>query len=269
MAPTAELTPAEAKFLLAPNRTSGFDTIKVTLLWLLAGGYLRIEETESFGILRNKKVAHLRLTEMRPPSEPLYVPALIRVVREAQEDGGTVKAVVRHAQKTFGGGGVHFNANFIIPMLVARGLIEQRKFLFIRSQAHTPAGHVELERIKSGLDQARQIPSLLKSEPARAAAMAASLGTLVLLAPTLMPHFKPLSDAMRLHSGGDGSFVGLDTSSSHHGGFDFGGFDFGSLDLGSLGSFDAGMASFDAGFSDGGGGGGDGGGDSGGGGGGD
>ena len=102
---------------------------------------------------------------------------------------------------------------------------------------------------------------MLKSDPARAAALAKTLGTNVLLSDKLTRQFKPLADAMRANGGAD-SMVFTDTGphhAGHSGGFDFGSFDPGSFDLGSFdaGAIDAvhsGMGSFDAGFSDGGGG---------------
>jgi hypothetical protein len=172
-------------------------------------------------------------------------------VRAAQAEGGKIKDVVKHAEKTFGSACMQFTLKFIIPELIARGLLQKKKLL-------TPQGETAQARIKSDLFKAADVVRLLKSDPVQAAALAATLGTTVLLSDKLTRQFKPLADAMRRNGdGGDVAVFG--DSSPHHGSFDFSSFDFGSFDLGSfdLGSFSLGdaMDSFHGGFSDGGGGG--------------
>ncbi len=265
---TAPLSPAEAVVLLSPNLVKGRAAVKATLLLLLATGVLRIEETEAAGIFSNKKIAHLRIAA-EPKNMPPEVAAVLDVVRAAQAEGGKIKDVVRKAEKTFGPACMQFSLKFIIPELIARGLLQTKKLLFTHFFRLTPEGEGAQARIKSDLFKAADVVRLLKSDPARAAALAATLGTTVLLSDKLTRQFKPLADAMRA-SGGGGDVAAFSDSSSHHGSFDFSSFDFGSFDLGSfdLGSFglDGTMDSFHGGFSDGGGGGDGGGGDGGGGG---
>jgi hypothetical protein len=257
---TAPLSPAEATVLLSPNLVKGHSAVKATLLLLLATGVLRIEGTEQPGIFRTKKIAHLRIAAA-PKNAPPEVTALLDVVRAAQAEGGKIKDVVKLAGKTFGPACMQFSLKFIIPALIARGLLLKKKILFTHFFRLTPAGAAEQARIKSDLFKADDVVRMLKSDPARAAALAKTLGTNVLLSDKLTRQFKPLADAMRANGGAD-SAVFTDTGAhhaGHSGGFDFGSFDLGSFDLGSFdaGAIDAvhsGMDSFDAGFSDGGGG---------------
>ncbi len=260
MPETAPLSPAEATVLLSPNLVKAQAAVKATLLLLLATGVLRIEETEAPGIFRNKKIAHLRIAA-EPRNAPPEVAALLDVVRAAQAEGGKIKDVVKLAEKAFGPACMQFSLKFIIPALIARGLLLRKKILFTYILRLTPAGEGEQSRIKSDLFKADDVVRMLKSDPARAAALAKTLGTNVLLSDKLTRQFKPLADAMRANGGVDG-MVFTDTGAhhaGHSGGFDFGSFDPGSFDLGSFdaGAIDAvhsGMGSFDAGFSDGGGG---------------
>jgi len=256
------LSPAEATVMLAPNLAKPINAIKVTLLFLLATGVLRLEESEAFGIFRNKKIAHLRIAT-EPKNAPSEVAALLNTVRAAEAAGGKIKDVIAQCQRDFGPACVQFNAKFVIPGLIARGLITQKKFLFLNRFPLTPAGEKVQSRLKSDLFKADDVARLLKSDPAQAAALAATLGTTVLLSDKLTRQFKPLADAMRMNGGG-GEVAVFNDSSPHHGSFDFGSFDFSSFDFGSfnlgsfdLGSFDLGgaMDSFHGGFSDGGGGG--------------
>jgi len=268
---TAPLSPAEAVVLLSPNLVKGQAAVKATLLLLLATGVLRIEETEAAGIFSNKKIAHLRIAA-EPKNAPPEVAALVGVVRAAQAEGGKIKDVVKQAEKTFGPACMQFSLKFIIPELIARGLLQKKKILFTHVFRLTPEGETAQARIKSDLFKADDVVRLLKSDPAQAAALAATLGTTVLLSDKLTRQFKPLADAMRTNGDGGDAAAFSDSSPhrvSQHGSFDFGSFDFGSFDLGSfdLGGFGLGgaMDSFHGGFSDSGGGGDGGGGDGGGG----
>ncbi len=221
---------------------------------------LRIEETEQPGVFRSKKIAHLRIAG-EPKNAPPDIAAILDVVRAAQADGGRIGDVVETAEKAFGPACLQFSVKFIIPALIARGLLQKKKLLFTHYFRLTPDGETAQARIKSDLFKADDVARLLKSDPARAAALAKTLGTNVLLSDKLTKAFKPLGDAMRAHGGAE-SLVFTETGPQHgrHSGrFDFGSFDPGSFDLGCFdaGAIDAvhsGMSAFDAGFSDGGGG---------------
>ena len=246
MSDATPLSPAELVVLSKPNIAAGLRAIKVTLLLLLTQGMLRIEQTEQPGLLRTKKVPHLRIAA-EPKEAPPEALALIEIVRAAQADGGKIADVIKRASKEYGPGCTQFVTRLIHPSLVARGLLTEKKVLFVRTFHLTPAGEAARARLNSDLFKADDVARLLKSDPAQAAVLAASLGTTILLSDKLTKQFKPLAGAMR-ERGTGGDYV--NAGDVDGGGFDFGSFDPGSFDAGSL---DAGMASFDAGFSDGGG----------------
>jgi hypothetical protein len=254
MSDAAPLSPAEAGVLLSPNLAKGHAAIKAVLLLLLTKGVLRIEQTDEPGMFRTKTIAHLRIAA-EPNNPPPEIAALIDIVRAAQAEGGKIKDVVARAYKAFGTGCPMYVTKFIYPALIARGLLTEKKVLFIRTFHLTPAGEVLQTRLKSDLLKANNIPKLLKSDPAQAAAVTAEIGSTILLSDKLPKHFKPLADA-RKAKGGDAGFVPVDSGGLQHGGFDVSSFDLGGFDFVSFdaGSFDAGIASFDAGFSDAGGG---------------
>ncbi len=249
MGEAIQLTPAEAKYLLTPNM-SGMGVIKVMLLMLIARGLLRVEETQARGLLGQKKIAHLRVASQATANSP-GVSALLDTVREAQADDGTVKAVAKRARRDFAPEGTGFVRRFIAPALIERGLLWERKFLFVRLYTRTPQGNSEAERIKAEIVRAKEIPKLLQSDPAQAATLAASLGGLLLLVDKLNAHYKPLAAAMR--------DSGMTSDIATSDGFDFGGFDAAAFDASAFDALGSDLSSFDSGFSDGGGGDGDGG----------
>ena len=259
MSDSTPLSPAEALLLLKPNRTPGSRTLRVTLLSLLVKGILRIEEEIKPGVFRDRKVPHLRIAEGRSSALPPHVAELVRIVRAAQAEGGRIRDVVKRATAEFGANCGRYNSDFIIPLLIGRGLIEQRRVVFVRTWHATPAGEAERARIEADIERARQLPALLKSNPAEAAALALALGGTLLLVDDLRTHYRQLADAMRASGDDGGSSGGFDGAASGagdaSGGFDFGSFDFGSFDAGAFDALDAGIGSFDSGFSDGGGGG--------------
>ena len=196
---------------------------------------------------------HLRVVAAQTPTAPPHVAALIDVVRGAQIDGGRMRDVVRRAEREFGTGCAGYNRSFIIPSLIERGLIEERRILFLRTCRATPAGQAERWRIEADIDKARQLPKLLKSNPAEAAALALALGGTLLLVDDLRKHSGQLAAAMRSANadvGAAGTFDGLSASGDFSGSFDLGCFDPGSFD-----ALDACIGAFDSGFSDAGGGG--------------
>jgi len=173
-------------------------------------------------------------------------------VSAAEAAGGKVADVVKRAQKAFGPDCRRFSLKLIIPALIARGLLDEKKVLFVRAFRLTPEGKEAQSRIKSDLAKADEIARLLRSDPARAAAMAKTLGVNVLLSDKLTKEFKPLADAMRVMTHAEFGDVGPFDSG---GGFDFGSFDLshfdlGSFDAGAIDALHASINSFDAGFSD-------------------
>ena len=72
---------------------------------------------------------------------------------------------------------------------------------FIVSTWHpTEAGAREQARLRGLLDEAPAIRAILDENPARAAAMAASLGVLIRLVPALLPFLSQIASAMALHN---------------------------------------------------------------------
>jgi hypothetical protein len=201
--------------------------------------------------------------------------------------------VVKHARQAYGANLARFNRDFIVPQLVTRGLLEERRVLFLTHYKRTAAGDAEESRIAADIARARTIPELIRSNPAEAAAIVLAVGSTILLVGELRPYYRQISEAMRPppgtggadSGGGDASPMLWDSSkpAGEHGGAlpshegaqmldaaSLGNLDLSSFDAGAFDALDAGMASFDAGFdaSVGDGGGGDGGGGDGGGGGG-
>ena len=284
----AALSPAESLFLLKPNRTPARETVKVTLLSLLAQGIVRLEEQVTKRFIGTRKTVHVRLTQRPVPALPAHAVSLLDQVRAAQADTGSMSDVVKRARQAYGSSLNGFNRDFIIPLLRSRGLIEERRVLFLRHYKRTPAGDAEESRTAADITRARRIPELLRSNPAEVAALVLAVGGVILLVNELRPYYRQISEVMRPRdtgadysdsSGGNPSLPLWDSSDpgTVHPGDAIQSLDaasFGSLDLSAFGAgafdaLDAGMASFDAGFdaSVGDGGGGDGGGDGGGGGG--
>jgi hypothetical protein len=264
MPATSPLSPAEALFLLKPNLTNGLRTIRVTLLWLLAMRILHIEEQGEEGLFRTKKVPYVRITRNGTLTLPPHVAAVIDLVRAAQADGGKMRDVVKQAEKEFKVGCFLYNNKFIVPALVERGLIEMRRRWISFTYHATAAGEEQRQRIRADIDKTREIPKLLKSDPAQAAAHALRLGITFLLVDDLKKHYKQLATAMRacdsdaiVVAGIDGGSIDTGQSSTS---FDTEGFDLSCFDAGAFGALDACAVSFDAGFSDGASHGGDGGG---------
>jgi hypothetical protein len=291
----APLSPAESLFLLKPNRTPARETVKVTLLSLLAQGMVRMEERQTRWLLGKKKTVYIWPRDIAGPLPP-HATALLDLVRDAQDDTGSMSDFAKRAQKAYGPNLARFNRDFIVPALLSRGLIEERRVLLFKTYKRTPTGDAEESRISAEIARARIIPELLRSNPAEAAAIILAVGSTILLVSELRPYYRQISEVMRAQTGSTNSADGggdtpvtlWDSTNSHTpdpahlgdpahhldaaglGGLDHGTFDLSAFDAGAFDALDTGMASFDSGFdsSVGDGGGGDGGGGDGGGGGG-
>ena len=255
--------------LLNPGHVKASQQLKVTLVSLALQRLVAIR-TESvrrmFG--RVGKVVHLSVKDS--PSGELARPAaaILSIVRAT--DGGTIGDFVTRAQQAYGKDLKGFVGDIVVPGLIARGLLEiQAKkvlhLITVGRRVRTAAGEAERARLEAAFDQARSVPSFLTTDPKQAAAIAASLGGLILLVDELKPHFKQISNSMRTH--------GVDASDDDMDIVDFGddAFDLASFDDSIFDSMDSAISSLESSLesavSDAGGdGGGDGGGDSGGGG---
>ncbi len=278
----APLSPAESLFLLKPSRTPARETVKVTLLSLLAQGLVRMEEQKTRRFFGTKKTVYVRPTGKRP-ALPKHAAALLDLVEAAQGDTGSMTDFVKRVQKAYGTNLERFNRDFIVPALLSRGLIEERRVLVFRTYKRTPAGDAEESRIASDIARARTIPELIRSNPAEAAALILAVGGTILLVSELRPYYRQMSEVMRAQtastdgsdSGGDstplwdsaGSPAGdpahqadptrhldaaglgaFDPGGLDHNSFDHNGFDLSAFDAGAFDALDTGMASFDSGF---------------------
>jgi hypothetical protein len=281
------LSPAESLFLLKPNRTAARETVKVTLLSLIAQGLVRLDEQVTKRFIGSKKTVYVRPTAAKVPALPAHAASLLAQVRAAQARSGTMDDLVKLAREAYGASLTRFNRDFIVPRLKTRRLLDERRFLFVPYYKRTPAGDVEESRIAADIARARTIPELIRSNPAEAAAIVLAVGSTILLVSELRPYYRQISEAMRAPPGADGSAdsgggevppsfwdsskPGAEHSAHPHDALQqldaasLGNLDLSSFDAGAFDALDAGMASFDAGFDasvgdSGGGGGGDGGG---------
>jgi hypothetical protein len=262
--PMAPLSPAESLFLLKPNWTPARETVKVTLLSLLAQGAVQMGEKATRRLFGTKKTVYVRPTAKRPRCRRTPLPC-----------SRSMADLVTRAQKAYGTNLNGFNRDFIIPALLSRGLIEDSRILLFRTYKRTPAGDAEETRIASDIARARTIPELIHSNPAEAAAIILAVGGTILLVNELRPYYRQISDVMRaqtastdsVDSGGDGLPL-WSSSDSHpaqpgdpalhldheglgsfdHGTLDHATFDLSAFDAGAFDALDTGMASFDSGF---------------------
>jgi hypothetical protein len=86
----AALSPAESLFLLNPNRTPARETVKVTLLWLVARGVVRLEERQvTWRFFGTRKAVHVRPAGTGAPALPAHAASLLDQVRAAQAGSGS------------------------------------------------------------------------------------------------------------------------------------------------------------------------------------
>ena len=99
---------------------------------------------------------------------------MLDLVQRAERDDLPVRAMVKLAEKQFLTGCIGYTAKYIAPPVMQRGLIEKRPVLLSFVYHVTAAGEAERARLRSALERADTIPSLLKSDRARAVALASS-----------------------------------------------------------------------------------------------
>jgi hypothetical protein len=208
MARSSELSPGEAVVLLALRRSKPRDALKVTLLSLIARGYLLIEQVPRrwriFG-----KTAHFRVVRNDPPAAP-HEAAVFEAIRHAEARGyGKVWRALSDAQNRFGTDYRHLKYRHIMPELVGRGLVIERVErvlgLFRRTlHALTPGGEVVRAEIERKIEQARRIPELLKTDPKDAAAIALAAGGMIFLVPELKSHYAELGRVVHAESASGG-----------------------------------------------------------------
>jgi hypothetical protein len=163
----------------------------VTLLSLLAQGLVRLEEQVTKRFFGTRKTVYVRPTQRSTPGLPAHALSLLDQVRAAQAETGSMPDLVKRARQAYGSSLNGFNRDFIIPQLQTRGLIEERRILFLRHYKRTPAGDAEESRIAADIARARSIPELLRSNPAAAAAIVLAVGGTILLVSELRPLLPP------------------------------------------------------------------------------
>lgn len=271
MIAAAPLSPAETLVLLEPDAKKGREAVKVSLLHLVMRGLVRLRQEERKGFFGRCSTVTCLASGTAAPDPAEAVP-LLAVIRAAEAKGGTMAEFVNEAQREYGSDLDGFRRRHVLPALLGRGLVEERRErwlgLFNRTRLrHTPAGAAEKARIEGLMEQGRTIPALLAQNPAQALAIAVALGSAILLVPELRPVYEELHRRLQASSGldsaGDGGsadFNWLGGATTGEGGdLDFGDFD---AFTSSLDAFDSAFdsAASDAGADGGDGGGGDGGG---------
>ena len=259
---SAGLSAPKAHLLINLPRWNAQLALKAGFMGLVAQGILRLDIEERPGILRTRRIPHLRVAPDLPEPLPPVAASLVKVVR-ATEPGGVLGVVLRQCKREYRQTLTGFIKDCVGPALVARGLAAPKHARAIGIFPYntfelTPAGEDEQARLRDLIREARAVvPSLLDSDPAKAASLIAALGSTFLLLEELKPHYPALEKAMRQSDGSGGDFyyftnsATVDSSAPGDACFDFGHLDFSCFDSGAFDSFDAGFS--DAGGGDGGG----------------
>ena len=191
------LSPAES-LLLLNLKYSSRQAVKVTLLALMAQKFLRFE-TRTFG---KEKVQYLHVKARHLPNAPAHVASLMDTPNSGQPGGMELDDVVTRLHNKYGNWVNSFKTDLVLPALVVRGLLVEERFglfRFGRRLRLTPAGEFERKRIDAAVQKAREIPDLLKTAPAQAAAVALRVGSAILLVDRLTFLYRELGEAMRKH----------------------------------------------------------------------
>ncbi len=262
------LSAPEAYLLLNLPHWDVHRALKLGFMGLVTQGMLRLDIEERPGLVRKRRIPHLRVAPALPEPLPPVAASLVKVVRAAEPEG-LLKDVLRQCAHAYRRTLVGFIRDCVGPALVTRGLAAPKRARILGlvpydSFALTVAGEAEKVRLQGLIHEVSAVPSLIESDPAKAMSLIAALGGAFLLVEELKPHYPALEKALRPSDGSGGDSYYFPNPASFDGGapggacFDFGHLDFSCFDSG---AFD----SFDAGFSDAGGGGdgGDGGGSSG------
>lgn len=255
------LSSAEAYLLINLPRWDVRRALKLGFMGLVAQGILRLDVEERPGLIRARRIPHLRVAANLPVPLPPVAASLAKVVRGAEPEG-LLKNVLSQCKREFRSNLVGFIQNCVGPALVARGLAEPKRARFLAlvpydSFALTMAGEAEKARLQDLIRKVSAVPSLIGSDPVMVVSLIAALGGAFLLVEKLKPHYPALEKALRaLNASSDSyNFVNSEIFNSGDQGdscFDFGHLDFSCFDAGAFDSFDAAFS--DAAGGDGGGG---------------
>jgi hypothetical protein len=245
MAEPVGLSAAEAFVLISLPRFNARATLKYGLMGLLAQGILRSEEKARPGIVRIRRLLHLRVAPDLPADLPPLTASLVSVVNAASTRDGVIGEVLKQAMRAYRRTLVGFVLEGVGPALVARGLAEARHRRLLGLIPHTSfhltsAGEAEKTRLQNALHEARAIPQYLDRDPAQAAALAAAAGGAILLVEELRPHYRQLAKAFEEPDMSPSPFPAL-VDYGQPDAFHFGCIDFDSIDFGCFDSFDSGF----------------------------
>ncbi len=215
-----DLSPAQILVLDAPDKSHGPELILAGVRWLTAHGHLLPEPNHS----KASAPPRLTLATPLPAGAPHDLAAVLTLVR--RDKPLTARAILRGARDKWGRDLVRYQAEAVLPSLIAQGLVEPRTkrhlLVFSRTRHYrTPDGEALNRRVVRLLSRARAIPAMLDHNPARAAALATAAGGLVLLLPELEPRLDELAAAVasagtsrnRVNGApGSGTATGLDVS---------------------------------------------------------
>ncbi len=210
------LTAAELLVLRDPNKAQGAAALKLALMELLGQRALELRRDPG-GKAKDDRLAPAPRAPGQPALRPPQVAALETVAAASSGgQGATIAQIVARARQSYGADMARFQDTYIIPALLARGLVETRreKWLWIFTvtrHRRTPAGEQALAELETLLARAREIPGMLERDSGQALALALSLGGAVLLLDELRPHYAVLSEELRRTvasgSAGDNSFL--------------------------------------------------------------
>ncbi len=255
-----DLTPAEAMVLLDPRAERGREAFKVSLMWLLAQHHLKATEIPALWFKRKTT------QQTRGPQAGAMLPPDLKAVMMTVQAAATgiMDDIVKAAPKRFGAKLDGYQNDFLYPSLLSRGLLrrtETTRLMFFTRQTYdrTSAGREVCRQIESLFEDARRIPAYLDRSPAQAAALALSLGGLILLMPELRPHLEEIASVVRRSSAPDkssGGGSGSDSSSEpaqakpadEQASTASDTFDFANMNMGDADNLDASLSALDASF---------------------
>jgi len=191
----APLSAAESQLLLDQKYSSPW-TLKLTFLELMARGMVCFRPCE------DGQGYCLRVLALPAADAPPHVASLMATLRARQSRDAPLDEVTTLLRNKYGNLVKSFKDDLVLPSLVARGLLEEERFglFWLGTRLRlTAAGEAERQRIEKELQEAREIPQLLSTNPAHAAAIAVRAGGSILLVDRLSFHYAELDAAIRAH----------------------------------------------------------------------
>jgi uncharacterized membrane protein YgcG len=163
---------------------------------------------------------------LRPAPVPTPAHVALLMDHMAAARNGELKRAIAALGRSTGHFG-RFIPDHVLPRLVQRRLMEKRTVarevrmprgdsMKLTQETHvlTAAGQEQAAALRLRLDEAHALPTLLASDPQRAAAMAVALGGLVLLLPGVIAFLPEIAQAVgRAQMIPDTGYVAGDTSS--------------------------------------------------------